>query len=182
MGTGSHISRTCLESQLYFWNDLTGSNFFRKFNETLQGQFSLSLFLVLTSPPCSFPAPIAEAWLWGVCDLATFLQGFERNPLRSEDTGLEGCPETPPRGRCCLPNLWPWAQLCRHKPLLCVCSVAQPCLTLCGPKHCIPPGSTACGILQARILEHGAISSSRGSFRPRDQTHVSCIGRWLLYH
>ena len=97
MGTGSHISRTCLESQLYFWNNLTGSNFFRKFNETLQGQFSLSLFLVLTSPPCSFPAPIAEAWLWGVCDLAAFLQGFERNPLRSEDTGLEGCPELGPR-------------------------------------------------------------------------------------
>lgn len=25
-------------------------------NETLQGQFSLSLFLILTSPPCSFPS------------------------------------------------------------------------------------------------------------------------------
>ena len=30
-----------------------------------------------------------------------------------------------------------------------------------------------------------AMSSSRGSFRPRDLTlvsHVSCIGRWVLYH
>ena len=27
-----------------------------------------------------------------------------------------------------------------------------------------------------------AISFSRGSFRPRDQTHVSCIGRQILYH
>ena len=29
------------------------------------------------------------------------------------------------------------------------------------------------GILQARILEWVAVSSSRTSFRPRDQTHVS---------
>ena len=36
------------------------------------------------------------------------------------------------------------------------------------------------GILQARILQCVAMSSSRGSFRPRDQTHVSyvfCISR-----
>ena len=31
------------------------------------------------------------------------------------------------------------------------------------------------GILQARILEWVAISSSRGSSWPRDQTHLSCI-------
>ena len=36
-----------------------------------------------------------------------------------------------------------------------------------------------------RILEWVAISSSRGSSWPRDQTHVSCvscIGRWIIYH
>ena len=33
------------------------------------------------------------------------------------------------------------------------------------------------GFSQARVLEWAAISSSRGSYRPRDQTHVSCIGR-----
>ena len=41
------------------------------------------------------------------------------------------------------------------------------------------------GILQAIILEWVIISFSRGSSRPRDQTHisyVSCIGRWVLYH
>ena len=41
------------------------------------------------------------------------------------------------------------------------------------------------GILQARILERVAMSFSRGSFRPRDQTrisYVSSIGRWALYH
>ena len=26
------------------------------------------------------------------------------------------------------------------------------------------------------------ISFSRGSFQPRDRTHVSCIGRQILYH
>ena len=50
---------------------------------------------------------------------------------------------------------------------------------------CSLPGPSVCGILQARILEWVAISSSRGSSQPRGQTHtscVSCIGRWVLYH
>ena len=38
------------------------------------------------------------------------------------------------------------------------------------------------GIFQARILEWIAISSSRGSSQPRDQIHISCIGRQVLYH
>jgi len=38
-----------------------------------------------------------------------------------------------------------------------------------------PPGSSVHGIFQARILEWVAISYSRGSSRPRDQTHISCI-------
>ena len=46
---------------------------------------------------------------------------------------------------------------------------------------CSPAGSSVHGILQARILEWVAISSSSGSFQPQDQTHVSCIGRWILY-
>ena len=36
-----------------------------------------------------------------------------------------------------------------------------------------PLGSSVHGILQARILEWVAISFSRGSSRPRDQTHIS---------
>ena len=44
------------------------------------------------------------------------------------------------------------------------------------------PGSSVQGIFLARILEWVAISSSRGSSLPRDQTHVSCIGRHILYH
>ena len=42
------------------------------------------------------------------------------------------------------------------------------------------PGSTAHGIFQARILEWGAISYSKGSSRPRDQTRVSRISRQRL--
>ena len=40
--------------------------------------------------------------------------------------------------------------------------VAQSCPTLCDPMDCSPPGSSIHGILQARILEWGAISFSRG--------------------
>ena len=53
------------------------------------------------------------------------------------------------------------------------------------PMDCSPPGPSVHGILQARILEWVAISSSRGSSRPGGQTHVSCvscIGRWVHYH
>ena len=46
---------------------------------------------------------------------------------------------------------------------------------------CSPAGSSVYGIAQARILEWVAISSSRGTSQPRDQTRVSCIGRWILY-
>ena len=43
-------------------------------------------------------------------------------------------------------------------------------------------GSTVHGILKARILEWVAISSSRGYSCPRHQTHVSYIGKQILYH
>ena len=58
------------------------------------------------------------------------------------------------------------------------CMRAQSCPTLCNPMDCSLQGSTVHGILQARIRV--AISSSRGSFWPRDQTCVSCIGRQIL--
>ena len=56
---------------------------------------------------------------------------------------------------------------------------------LCNPMDCSLPGSSVHGVSQATILEWVAISSSRESSRPRDQTHiscVSCISRWILYH
>ena len=47
---------------------------------------------------------------------------------------------------------------------------------------CSSAVSSVRGISQARILEWVAISSSRGSFWPRNQTCICCIGRWILYH
>ena len=43
----------------------------------------------------------------------------------------------------------------------------------CDPMDCGPPGSSVHEILQARVLEWVAISFSRGSFTPRNQTRVS---------
>ena len=49
------------------------------------------------------------------------------------------------------------------------------CPTLCDPMNRSPQGSSVHGILQARILEWVAVSSSRGSLQPRDWTQVYCI-------
>ena len=46
--------------------------------------------------------------------------------------------------------------------------VTQSCLTLCEPTD-----YTVHGILQARMLEWVAVSSSRGSSQPRDRTHIA---------
>ena len=62
------------------------------------------------------------------------------------------------------------------------CSVAKLDPTLCDPMDCSPPGSSVCGILQARILVWVAISFSRGSSPPWDWTLASRIARRVLYH
>ena len=63
-----------------------------------------------------------------------------------------------------------------HQPV----KVAQSCPTFCDPVDYRPPGSSVHGILQARILEWVAISSFRGSSRPRHQIWVFCIaGRFF---
>ena len=54
----------------------------------------------------------------------------------------------------------------------CVLSL-QSCPSLCNLKGCSLPGSSVHGILQAGILDRVAISYSRGSSQPRDQTHIS---------
>ena len=51
--------------------------------------------------------------------------------------------------------------------------VAQSCPTLCDPMDCSPPDFSVHGIFQARVLEWVAISFSRGSSQPRNQTRVS---------
>ena len=50
---------------------------------------------------------------------------------------------------------------------------AQSCLTLCHPMDCELPFSSVHGISQVRILEWVAISYSRCSSWPKDQTHIS---------
>ena len=67
---------------------------------------------------------------------------------------------------------WDWAALWFIPVCVSVFSVMS---NSCNPMGCILPGSPVHGILQARILEWVAISFSRGSSQPRDQTQVSCI-------
>ena len=115
---------------------------------------------------------------------------------------LEGRLATPysyPRGQCPLPSTPTkllsgtgkihatriLTQTALLAPALCVCVcvcvcvlAAQSCPTLCDPVDCSPPDSSVHGISQTGILEWVAISSSRGSSRPRDWTcisHVSCV-------
>ena len=64
---------------------------------------------------------------------------------------------------------------------ICTCSVAS---VMFNPVDSSPPGSSVHGILQARIMEWIAISSSRCSSWSRDRTHfcyVFCIGGQVLY-
>ena len=57
----------------------------------------------------------------------------------------------------------------------CVYAYVQSWPTLCDPIDSSPPGSSAHGIFQTRILEWVAISSSRWSSWPRNWTCVSCV-------
>ena len=56
----------------------------------------------------------------------------------------------------------------------------QSCPTLCDPIEGSPRGGSVHGIIQARILEQVAISSSRGSSDLGIEPMSSCIGR-ILY-
>ena len=57
---------------------------------------------------------------------------------------------------------------------------ALSCSTVCYPTDCSPPDPSVHGLLQAWILVCVVIPFSGGSFRPRDQTWISCmIGRFF---
>ena len=58
------------------------------------------------------------------------------------------------------------------------CSVAKLCLTL----NCSSLGSFVHGILQAKMVEWIAISSSSDLCDPRIKPQVTCIDRWIVYH
>ena len=66
---------------------------------------------------------------------------------------------------------------------MCTLSLSPVCLSTT-PLHWSLPGSSVHGILQARILDWVAISSSRESSRPKDWipvSWISCISRWIFF-
>ena len=60
-------------------------------------------------------------------------------------------------------------------PMLCVCLVAQSCLTLCNPMDFSLTGSSVCGDCLSKNTRVVAMPSSRGSCQPRDQIQLSCF-------
>ena len=87
----------------------------------------------------------------------------------------------PPPGHLPNPRIKPWSSAWR----VCVYQVTSVVSDSLWPHGLCPLGSSVHGILQARTLEWVSRLCSRGSSRPRDQTHVSyisCIGRQVLYH
>ena len=79
-----------------------------------------------------------------------------------------------------VPTVFPFPEC--HISRIILCSFANLCLTLWDPIGWSLPDSSVHGLFQASILEWVAISFFRGSSRPRDQTNISFVGRWILYH
>ena len=67
----------------------------------------------------------------------------------------------------CHCGAWPTCEIC--------CLIAKLCPTLCYVMDCSPPGSSVCGILQARILEWVAISFSSVNFSSSSLVAKLCL-------
>ena len=65
----------------------------------------------------------------------------------------------------------------RFQGKICCCFVTKSCRTFYNPMDCSLPDFSVHVFSQARILEWVAVSISRWSYWPRDQTCVSCIGQ-----
>ena len=63
-----------------------------------------------------------------------------------------------------------------------VCSVAQSCLTRCDPWTVACQAPLFMGFSRQEYWSELPFPSSVGSSWPWDRTHVSCTGRWILYH
>ena len=77
-----------------------------------------------------------------------------------------------------------WQDSCLLSTSVCVCVcvlVAQSCPTLCHPLDCSPPGFSAHGIFQTRIMEWVALPSSMGSFPIQGLNPRLLHCRWSLY-
>ena len=68
------------------------------------------------------------------------------------------------------------------KLLLLLLLATQFCLTLCDPMDCSPPGSSVVGFFRQEYWSMLPFPSPEDLPWPRDQTHVSCSGRQILYN
>ena len=115
-------------------------------------------------------------WVFSFAPHALFgcLVIFHGGPLLAAAKSLQSCPtvQPPRRQPTRLPHPWDSPGKKRMKEgnachFLLQCTkvkseseVAQSCLTLSNPMDCSLPGSSVCGIFQARVLEWGAIAFS----------------------
>ena len=74
-------------------------------------------------------------------------------------------------------NPWILSQLASLLSVVCA-KLLHSCLTLCDLMDCSSTGSFVHGILQARILEWVAMSSSRGSSQPGSNLRFLCPLHW----
>ena len=86
--------------------------------------------------------------------------------------------KTKQKGKAFPPPPWPRTITVLLWFLIVVSSLSR--VWLCDPMDCNPPGSSVRGISKTRILEWVAISLSKGSSQPRDQTSVSYIASGLF--
>ena len=74
------------------------------------------------------------------------------------------------------------AETCLLEYCACMCAQRLIRVRLCSYVHCSPPDASVQRIFQAGVLEGISISFSRESSWPRDQSGISCSGRWVLYY
>ena len=130
--------------------------------------------------PCHHPmSPSSSFWPSSCIGMST--QGYHGVAYRSKGQ-LQACWYSPKSGLMPCHHSWlypveHWLVVLagRHPvsyPMCMRVKSLQLCLTLCNRMDWSPPDSSVHGILLARILEYVAISSSRGSSQPRDQSFV----------
>ena len=97
---------------------------------------------------------------------------------------LSGWSPWGPGWTCPSPRTSPWSGFVFRMLLLLLPGCFKSCLTLCSPVDCNLPDSSVCGILQARIMEYVACPPPVNLPSPGTEpvSHVSCIGRQVLYH
>ena len=126
---------------------------------------------LLHPEPLSLWLSTADHPVWLSCHLADHQCLPSCWASLSLDIGypLTVTPVTPAVAACC----WSGSCVALEQLSESESEVAQSCLTLCDPMDCSLPSSSVHGILQAKVLEWVAVSFSRGSSQPRDQTQVS---------